>query len=112
MSETRDCPMCAETIKALALKCRFCGANLAIRGGPCKFCGGPMQKEIRCRQVSTAGSTLGLLFVLIGLSTGVLLDIRLGAILILVGFILFPAFKTQYNILVCAECYKTRYTRS
>ncbi len=27
-SDERECPICAETIKAAALKCRFCGAEL------------------------------------------------------------------------------------
>jgi membrane protein YdbS with pleckstrin-like domain len=28
-TDTRACPVCAETIKAAALKCRFCGTDLA-----------------------------------------------------------------------------------
>lgn len=28
-SATRACPICAETVKAAAIKCRFCGAELA-----------------------------------------------------------------------------------
>lgn len=36
LSDTRDCPRCAETIKRAALVCRFCGANLeAESSGAC-----------------------------------------------------------------------------
>ena len=29
-SEDRSCPVCAETIKRAAIKCRFCGADLVV----------------------------------------------------------------------------------
>jgi hypothetical protein len=32
-SEEMPCPVCAETIKRAAAKCRFCGADLAATGG-------------------------------------------------------------------------------
>lgn len=34
MDETRACPYCAETIRAEAVKCKYCGESVAPRGAP------------------------------------------------------------------------------
>ena len=68
--DTKPCPFCAETIKAAAVRCRFCGANLA-EGVPSE------PRQMRLERTKDGGISIGVQVALALAGTGMLAGLLL-----------------------------------
>lgn len=107
LNDKKRCQFCAETIKAAAVKCRFCGSDLTDahlatpRAACCTACNValvPVQK----RRAVSVGGVLGALAVAAGVIT-LVFNLIGGLLAILVGVAL-SSLSGKTVVMKCPQC--------
>ena len=113
-ADEKSCPYCAETIKAAAVKCRFCGSHLTeatddSKSSPanptiaaCEKCNVALIQTTQKATISAAG-IFGALFFIVGLFA-MLFSVVTGIVIIVVALLVSVFGRSSTTTMVCPQC--------